>query len=414
MRFNVIMRKLILLTAILLSLVSLSGCRSEADELYSPEDRTASTLTEQFDAFWSGMQQSYVFWSDDDTDWESIRAKYRPKFVSLDREKYVSTDTVAKLYNELSATLLDHHLNIRGVNPKAAPGKNNIFSVYPAVAEVEKRDYYHPKLTDEDFQKTYARLQAEGRLSQWHNANAYTSSGDMQVTSGLIDGDILYLRVSQFAVISLVDEFPDYKDDTHDNPKALEARQFFIEKVTAPETNLRGVIIDLRNNPGGFTTDLSFLFAYLTPEPLRLGKTRTKSGLHPLAYSAWIPFEIAPAPTGTLPSDIPVTALCDIWSCSLAELFTQAVMMLPNGQSIGERTFGCTGPLVYDYRVAYTGSFSTSDNKLTVHTSTWQMRMGPELKLFEGVGVTPDHLSLLKADSGFSQLEDAINLTRQK
>lgn len=407
------MRKIKFLPAIFAALILLIGCRSDADDLYSPEDLTASTLTAQFDAFWAGMQQSYVFWSDDTTDWEKVRAKYRPIFTELDKRQHVSTDTIVALYKELAASLLDHHLNIRGRNPKAAPGKPSTFSIYPAVAEVESRDYYHGKITAEDFDKLYAELQDAGRLSQWHHAKAYTSSDDMQVTAGMIDGDILYMRVSQFAMVSMVDEYPDFKDETHDNPAAMDAWRFFIDKATSKTAPPKGVIVDLRSNPGGYTSDLSLLYAYLTPQPVNLGKTRTKAGLHPLDYSAWTPFIVQPA-AAALDTSIPVTALCDIWSCSMAELFTQAIMMLPNGQSIGERTFGCTGPLVYDYRVAYTGSFQTADMNLAVYTSTWQFRIGPDLTLLEGKGVTPNHISLFKDASAKGQLEDAITLTRRK
>lgn len=408
------MRKIKFLAILLALPILLTGCHSDADPLYSPEDMTATTLTEQFDAFWAGMQQSYVFWSDDDTDWPAVKAKYRPIFVQLDKRQYVSTDTIITLYKELAAPLLDHHLHISGNNPKAEPGKPAVFSIYPAVREVESRDYYHGKITDEDFVKLYDSMREEGRLTEWHLATAKTAAGDMQVISGLIDGDILYMRVSQFAMASLVEEYPDFKDDDHDNPAAMAAWRFFIEKATSKTNPPKGVIVDLRSNPGGYTSDLSLLFAYLTPKTMRLGKTRTKAGLHPLDYSAWVPFDVFPAADGSLPEDVPVTALCDVWSCSMAELFTQAIMMLPNGQSIGERTFGCTGPLVYDYRVAYTGSFTTADNNLTVQTSTWQLRMGPNLTLLEGKGVTPDYISLLKDTTVLGQLEDAINLTRQK
>ena len=57
--------------AIVTLLALLTACRDEVDDVIQPGALTADkSLTEQFDAIWHGINQNYVFWEADPTDWD--------------------------------------------------------------------------------------------------------------------------------------------------------------------------------------------------------------------------------------------------------------------------------------------------------------------------------------------------------
>ena len=87
--------------AIVTLLALLTACRDEVDDVIQPGALTADkSLTEQFDAIWHGINQNYVFWEADPTDWDAVYSQYRPRFVELDKQEAVPTADLQKLYEE--------------------------------------------------------------------------------------------------------------------------------------------------------------------------------------------------------------------------------------------------------------------------------------------------------------------------
>lgn len=80
-----------------------------------------NSLTEQFDIIWNGINQNYVFWEIDPTDWDAVYTQYRPRFEELYKKDTVPTADLQKLYEEVCGTLIDHHMNIKVKNLKPAP-----------------------------------------------------------------------------------------------------------------------------------------------------------------------------------------------------------------------------------------------------------------------------------------------------
>ena len=82
--------KYLLLSVVLLA----SACRKDAPELMNPnESRMTSTPSQVFETFWRAMNNTYVFWDIDPTDWDKIHDDYLPRFRELDALETIETES---------------------------------------------------------------------------------------------------------------------------------------------------------------------------------------------------------------------------------------------------------------------------------------------------------------------------------
>ena len=58
----------------------LTACHKEA------ANKTIETDVQQFEAVWNELNDTYVFWSVDTTDWDAVYAKYHPLFEEMENE----------------------------------------------------------------------------------------------------------------------------------------------------------------------------------------------------------------------------------------------------------------------------------------------------------------------------------------
>jgi len=121
--------------------------------------------------------------------------------------------------------------------------------------------------------------------------------------------------------------------------------------------------------------------------PLTFGYTRYKNGNGRLDHTPWAPAIITPQP-GAQALNIPVVALADAWSVSLAELTTMAIHTMPNGKFIGETTWGANGPLTTTSQPFNGGRF-TAANFVDVYTSASEFKY-LNGNIYEGKGFPPD------------------------
>ena len=178
-------------------LALLTACRDEADDVIQPGILEGKdTLTEQFDIIWSGINQNYVFWEIDPTDWDAVYTQYRPRFEELDKKDTVPTADLQKLYEEVCGTLIDHHMNIRLKNLKPAPGdQTDIVSVHPGAMEVLQREDFFLDIPREGFQVYRDKLKAAGRITNdYEFVNNNPEANFDHLFTYVIDNDILYLR----------------------------------------------------------------------------------------------------------------------------------------------------------------------------------------------------------------------------
>ena len=199
---------------------------------------------------------------------------------------------------------------------------------------------------------------------------------------------------------------------------------------------IKGVIVDVRNNGGGALWDMFTVLGPLLKEDTHVLDTKTKMGLGRLDYGEWNPFNAQVTtqrqvgemldwdeelPETDCIGDRKLVLLTDNWSVSMSEMTTTAVKQLPYATVIGQRTFGGLGPLTTKTHTSFSGQFGDRSLEKTsyfVYTSTWMSRTHDGEQL-EGIGITPD-IMVEQDGERFTkqhiddQLEYAINFLHGK
>lgn len=360
------------------------------------------------------MNTSYTMWDLEEKDWDAVKDQFLPEFLNLDdsvsNELPISTAHLKELYTDILGDLKDHHAVFQIKNLWASETDDENFRVFPSYIEVSKRDYYHPshinsskmayRLKDEtaanqtghDLWNSLTmvawlrKLESEGRATDIKYGSTLLDMSALTVVSGLIDGNIPYLHISDFLLSSL------FLLAAENNPsKAVmdtyEAYESFKNNVLELD-EVKGVIIDLRENGGGYYNDEFYLASLLLDRPVQMGWCRYKSGLGRYDYSPWIPLVFSPAQQHRA-IDGPLVVVSDIYSVSMAEITTMLVKSMPNGCFIGERTFGGHGILSPDFENYYSGTFGKLDGNHYAYLSTHTVK-DYNGNILEGRRVTPD------------------------
>lgn len=358
---------------------SLSGCRKDFPTTVDPRQQIISDWSDAFQGFWDGMNYNYVFWSVDPTNWDDVYAKYKPQFAGLKVADSTDDAKAIGLFKELSGTLIDHHM---GITIKT---DNTLVSFSPAMNEITKRTYYHDMYNKELLYKVADRNETSGRISNLVYEQQYpnpTSEDYVDMLSYLIDDDVAYMTFNTFAIAGSI----------HLDPEGPIARAYnnFINIINSTP-NLKGIIIDVRENGGGSTEDFNYIVTPFLKTRTIFGYTRSKNGLGRLDYTPWAPMELDPRKQVFNRSiDIPIVVLVDLHSVSMSEISSLALKQIPNGYVIGERTWGGHGPLGSEFDSHYAGRFDVGANKIiSVYTSTW-MGVDSKKDCYEGIGIKPD------------------------
>lgn len=323
------MRILRLLAFAAIFSISLSGCRKEFPNTVDPRNQLIGNWSDAFQGFWDGMNYNYVFWSVDPTNWDNVYAEYKPKFVGLEIGDPTDDVEAIKLFEDLSSTLIDHHMSItiKTDNMKDA------VRFYPADNEIEKRTYYHDKYVRELLYEVVELNKTSGRISNSVSERQYLdpkSEKYLDMLSYLIDGDVAYITFSSFRIAVTIRAEPE-------GPIAR-AYNNFIEIINNTP-NLKGVIIDVRENGGGSTADFDYIVSPFLETRTIFGYTRSKNGLGRLDYAPWAPIEIAPKKVFNRSLDIPIVVLVDLNSVSMSEMSSLALRRTPKGRTHLGRTW---------------------------------------------------------------------------
>lgn len=183
--------------------------------------------------------------------------------------------------------------------------------------------------------------------------------GDVSVTNvtwQLLENQIGYINIFQFT-----------GDDVSAFEKALE---------TLETQDVRGLVIDLRNNPGGVLDDVVAIADRVLPEGL-IVYTEDRNGSREDFYS------------DAKCVDLPLAVLINDMSASAAEIFAAAVQDYNVGTLVGEKSYGKgIVQTVIQFEDDGAGMQYTSSSYFT-----------PSGESIHGVGVTPD--LLVDGEDGF-------------
>jgi hypothetical protein len=357
----------------MLAAVVLSSCKQDGPM----PSGNAKTFADIFETFWAEMNSNYVFWDIDKTSWDEQYRQYKPLFDQLDINNRDDIEQSVIYFTEMTKGIVDGHYSIQYTTRYLI---DNEPVINPAFERKHRSPDYRPRYDYSLVVKNYLD-------------DGYKSSDDkVNIIVGRIHGDILYLYFNSCHLYQVYLETPIVK--------------LYLDELKDP--SLRGVIIDVRGNPGGDISDLNFVVGSFVESPATFGSARYKYDVGRFDLTPWSDVKINPLP-GTPYVDLPVVVLADGYTGSTAELITAAIQSLPAGTFIGETTYGATGLLTPE-NLYNDGSFSVGDF-MTVQTASSQFRT-IDNRIIEGIGATPDITTSFNLDdlnSGHDEmLERAI------
>ncbi len=409
------MKKNILLS-LLLATLSLAGCRKDSPEIIHPSENSYVIYSENywsnvFNDYWSAMSQSYLFWKYDTLDWDAIYDTYAPQFAELDSictndpdqyfelsdiqgtDMYSGDITACQLFKEVAVGLLDHHYVLLLYFPYEH--LEYVAIKGSATVDIPSRDYYHEyngvglfgglKVTV-DYEKS------TGRITEYKGGE-YKSDYEtvnLNMMSYLIDGSVPYLYLSGFYISSGIydgteDEYETPLDPS-DDTKSEVLDNF--ERLVRETPNMKGAIIDVRGNGGGYNNDLNLILGRFINknEKLPFANTQHKSGPNRYDYTETTTCYISG--TSEEPTYLfPIVMVADLYSVSMSEITTIASRAFSDKSiMVGERTYGGTCSLCSDIYLA--GGIVDTDN-FYIYTCACLL-YDLDMNFYEGVGITPD------------------------
>ncbi len=276
--------------------------------------------------------------------------------------------------------------------------------------------------------EAYSYLNVPGLLP--YDVDLMTSG--MMAAMGVTQDNIVYFYMSDFALEPSVSDSVRSVEmsGSSANAVALVESVGFVWKLwfNSVQTlirkgQLKGVIIDLRNNGGGLLDDFPYLVGSLLPSGShQIGYSYSKRGVGRFDYSVNMPFHMGgyPEPHEAITYQ-PVVILTNCLSISMSEISTVAAKELLNACQIGTTTWGglCALNGNATYGLNYAGHVGT-EGKTAVFCNIPQIVFSDlNGKIYEGVGVKPDielifDLDLYKTENRDNQFERALKYIREK
>ena len=373
----------------------LSSCRKDIANVEDAQSYVGDSFSDVFESYWNGMNNNYVFWSIDTTNWDAMYTRYKPLFSGLDINKTADQQKAASYFRAMSSGLIDSHYNLSFTSSTNVADS----SVDPAYDRKVKAGLLHTHYVFYDYDAE--NYLDEGYVSGKDTINTLDGS-PTEAIAGTINGKILYLGFNQFNLKASY--------EANDKNGVKKVLQYFLGILRNPPTGFKGVVIDVRGNGGGSVYDLNFLVGNLIGSKVTIGATRYKNGNGRLDYTPWVDAVITPQ-SGSTAVTVPIVAIADVWSVSLAEITAMAIHSLPTGHVVGETTWGANGPLA-DNQEFNAGQF-TAAGFVSVYTSSSIFRY-KDGNIYEGKGFPPDYPVPFKLSDfqtqGDKQLEQALQL----
>ncbi len=408
-RMKHIYTRITLIIALTLSVVA---CRKDSPNIMNPEDVIDFSGIESypstiFQNFWNAMNTNYLFWDIEPTDWDKIYTEYAPKFEALDEihinetyddmyqidnyvdggetQIYVYPSAVQALdyYKEMTANLVDNHyyFELKGVGYTT-----------PSYTQVTEREYYHAYDTEET---TYICEAAQERddidkfkIAVYDNV----SSTGFTIYSAEIGDGIALLSISKFYLYETVYFYSSLESSTEWG--LYDVLDNYFEIIDSP--NFKGVIMDFRNNTGGYNYDMNILFDSLISKDdyIEYAQARQKNGPGRLDYSPYLTLRFNGSSNEPTHS-FPIVTLTNLYTVSMPEVACLfAKEFNSNSYWIGERTFGAQSSLIDDS--VYAGGMIENDDMM-IYTPS-MMTSDINKVCHEGYGLEPD-LEILYNDT---------------
>ncbi|MCF0212873.1 MAG: S41 family peptidase [Muribaculaceae bacterium] len=302
-----------------------------------------------FDQLWRILDEHYCFFAEKDIDWDDVYSRYRPR---------VSNDmTATELFN-VCAEMLD----------ELRDGHTNLASAF-------NTSYYHAWWSD------YPQNYNERVVEQYYFNFNYLSIGSIRY--GILPENIAYMRYPSFS--STIGEGN-------------------LDNILAYCSTADGLIIDIRDNGGGYVDMVQTLVARFIDKPTLAGYIMHKTGPGHNDFSEPYAYSFNPAAEGRIRWAKPVVVLTNRSTFSAANDFVSVMRYLPNVSIVGARTGGGSGmPFNSELSNGWSVRFSAC-SVLDAQGKTTEMGIDPSA----GCAVDLDEEEVLKGRD--TMLDFAVNL----
>ena len=409
--------KLFILGALFL-LLTVTSCRQESDALYSYGQNDELRFQEanesyagEFKLFWHAMNQNYALWDYErefGLDWDAVYDAFLPRFEALDQRlengEEITDEEYQSLLEDLVRPLHDSHMF--AIFKNHATG--NDITADPSVLRIYDREDINEAM---GFYPDLSYYRNEGRLSCYMSASTIADSVidlhpdyaevGIEIKSGVIDDGVAYLYFSNFRLSAYLRDWGFFASASQ---RVLDLNQAVVDtwinwfsmiQEMKENGTLKGVIIDVRTNSGGYNNDFKYVLGALVPQgsSFQIGYQREKNGVGRYDYGPMLPYEPLTLSIAHETITEPIVVLTNCLSVSMSELTALGAKALSNARVVGKRSWGATcsvinGPKYYSYY--YAGSIGEKGVTPVYIYLPSCAAFSIDKKSYEGVGVEPD------------------------